>query len=143
MRTPTTDQLTLMRAAHLNGGQLPAHSFARYGMFPPYGGTEKITEILAVAAQTRRDDDAASILLTQFSRDQLLMAGGFLGVDRADEPAPGVLADRYVAAIRDGYIRTPDGGRVRPATLAACIGFGWLDTKWWLTNVGWATCRQV
>src|SRR4051812_14064166 len=104
MRTPTTDQLTLMRAAHRNGGRLPSQSFAYYGLFAPYGATEKIPEILAVAAQARRDADATRILLTQLNRMQLAMAGGFLGVDRTDDPAPGTLADRYVVAIRVGYV---------------------------------------
>jgi hypothetical protein len=143
MTGPTTDQLTLLKAAHRNGGRLPAQSFARYGVFAPYGGTEEITETLSLVAQTRKHMDAVSILLARLDRGQLAMAGGFLGVECRHGTAPGELAGKYVAGIRNGCIRTAGGTPVRPATLAACIRHGWLDTKWRLTVPGWTAAREA
>lgn len=149
MRKPNTLQLRLLVAAHRNGGRLPSHSFAYYGVYAPYGGTEKIQAALAAAAKTRSDADAAQILLDRLDRGQMLMAGGFLGVERSDHDGSGTLAEQYVAAIRAGRIEfglkadKKTIHYVQPATLHACIRAGWLDEKWRITEAGYAAGRAA
>lgn len=149
MRKPNIPQLQLLITAHRNGGRLPSQSFAYYGVYAPYGGTEKIQAALAEAADTRDDIAAEKILRDRLDRGQMLMAGGFLGVDRRDTDAPGTLAERYVTAIRAGRIPftvKSDGVTpqyVRPSTLRACIRAGWLTEKWQITKAGYTAGRAV
>jgi len=149
MRKPNIPQLRILMAAHRNGGRLPSQSFAYYGVYAPYGGTEKIQAALAEAAGTRNDTAAEQILLDRLDRLQMLMAGGFLDVERRDTDARGTLAERYVAAIRAGRIESGVKADnltvqyVRPSSLYACIRAGWLDEKWRITEAGYAAGRAV
>lgn len=142
MPKPTTAQLKLMTVAHRNGGCVPAGSFAYYGVFVPYRGTDDITTVLTAAAKSRQPGVAEQLLTGSLTHLQLLMVGGFLGVDRDQDDGCGALAERYAAAIRNGRIELgtrADGitpTYITPATLTACIGHGWLDTKWRLTAAG-------
>lgn len=143
MRKPTLSQIYLLARAHHNGGRLPANSFARYGVYPLFRGAEHIHTVLAAAARIRNDVKAVQHLCAELSQHEILMAGGFLGVDRTDTDAPGTLADRYVTAIRAGRIARVIGakGYITPATLHACQAAGWFDDRWMITPAGRAAAQ--
>ncbi len=136
-KTPTAPQLFLLSYAHANNGRLPSGSFAYYGMFRRFGGAEKIQAALRAAAYTADDDAAAARLCDARDYDQMLMAGGCLGVERRNGEGARTLADRYVTAIRRSRIRSA-GKPITPGTLNACIKAGWFDDRWQLTDAGLA-----
>lgn len=142
MRKPSAQMMTLLIAAHRNGGRLPSQSFAYYGVYAPYGGTENIQAALAGAAKIRDDAAAERYLCDNLDTNQMLMAGGFLDVERRDTHARGTLAERYVKAIRASRIAHGDG-YVTTRTLKSCIAAGWLDEKWRLTEHGYTAGREV
>jgi hypothetical protein len=142
MRKPSAQMMTLLKAAHRNGGRLPSQSFAYYGVYAPYGGTEDIQAALAGAAKIRDDVAAERYLCDNLNTNQMLMAGGFLDVERRDTHARGTLAERYVKAIRASRIAHGDG-YVTTRTLKSCIAAGWLDEKWRLTEHGYTAGREV
>lgn len=131
---PTPAQTHVLLAAVHNGHRLPGNCLAYGGVFVTYGGAEAIQAALAAAAKTRSHRRAVEILRERLDFNQLLMAGGFLHVERDSfRDSSYMLADRYATAIFDRTNRIP-GVTVQP--VAACVRHGWLDDKWRLTEAG-------
>jgi hypothetical protein len=134
MAQPSTPQMRVLLAAVRNGGRVPSNAFAYAGYFPAARGCERIVGVLNRAAKASTQNTCEEVLLDGLDSCQLLMAGGFLGVERNSfHDGRGDLAERYATAIRS------KAGRIEGTSVAgirACIRAGWLTDRWEITTEG-------
>lgn len=139
MIKPSTPQVRVLLAAIRNGGSVPAGAFAYAGYFRPVRGCEHIVGVLHRAAKATTQGTCEKTLLDGLDTGQLLMAGGFLGVERDGfRDGRGTIAERYATAIRT------KAGRIEGTSVAgirACIHNDWLTERWEITEAGREAAR--